>query len=64
MKLKYWHTLSFLLIGGIHLIKITTDCSEFAVRMDTEMNLSLQLPAPLHQLMCQSFSSKGCPLST
>lgn len=41
MKLKYWHKLPFFLIGGIHLIKITTDCSESAARTDPEMNLSL-----------------------
>jgi len=52
MKLKYRHTLPLFLIGRIYLIKITTDCSEF------------QLPAPLHQLMRRSFSSKGSPLST
>lgn len=50
MKLKYRHTLPFFLMGGIHRIKITTDCSEFAARTDPEINLSLQLPAALNQL--------------
>lgn len=58
MKLKHWHTLPFFLIGGIHLIKITTDRSEFAARTDPEMNLSLQLPAALSQLKSVSLSPK------
>lgn len=58
MKLKYRHTLPFFLMGGIHRIKITTDCSEFAARTDPEINLSLQLPAALNQLKCQSLAPK------
>lgn len=58
MKLKYRRTPPFFLMGGIHLITITTDGSEFAARTDPEMNLSLQLPAGLSQLKCQSVAPK------